>query len=132
MKLLIFSLVSIFASASFAQGHIVCKNEGFTKLAIDFQVQGQSLKATVLAANSDGDEYMPKVGDKAVLNLDKEASKADWAIFRTTDGIDSRGYSLNVKKADLAAGGTFRGVVGTSTEYSDLTWASYEMSCTVR
>ncbi len=133
-KFILVTLVSLFASSSFAGTKLVCANSPFSKLTVELKIQNSdTVSVEVLRTSQNGgSETTPEVGEKALLSYDDEASGAEWDIFQSSSkGFGQRGYQVNILKSDLALGRSkVRAFISVSLKSTDAIWHAYEMTCT--
>ncbi len=125
-KLILFSLVSLSVSSSFA-AHLVCNHGHFSPMIIDVQTDGSKALVKVLKTGNAEDSSYPQVGEHGILTP-QEAAKG-WTILATSEGVKGRGFQLNILTADLAKS-SFRAVLAaTVNDYSTTTWSTFELTC---
>lgn len=125
-KLILFSLVSLSVSSSFA-AHLVCNHGHFSPMIIDVQTNGTKALLSVTKTGNVQDSSYPQVGEKGILTPQPGAK--DWTILGTGEYVQGRGFQLNILTADLSKA-SFRAVLSaTVTDYSTSTWSTFEMTC---
>lgn len=122
--------LSLTASLASATPTITCTNADFSELTIQLVPYNANQFSLRVVKTGPAGDYMPAVGERSLMNVDREVSNKEYVILRSNENEEQRVFEVSFHRADLnPVSGNFKAAIRISQEESDATFASYEMSC---